>query len=102
MKYHQSKASTPIFHIKDLPWETIVPICSYGTSDLTSSESAYDRAEPDYEADSTLVDQPLDLRNEKDPRVFYFFKKKGPGGFEEKRKGRPIDSKSLRKGLISQ
>lgn len=33
-----SKASTSIFHIKDLPGETIVPICSYGTSDLTSSE----------------------------------------------------------------
>lgn len=41
---------------------------------------------PDYEADSTLVDQPLDLRNEKDPLVVYFFnyQKKGPGGFEEK------------------
>lgn len=28
--------------------------------------------DPNDEADSTLVDQPLDLRNEKDPRVIYF------------------------------
>ena len=41
-----SKAETYIFQIKDLPGETIVPICSYGTSALTSSESAYDRGLP--------------------------------------------------------
>ena len=90
------ESSTSIFHIKEIPGGTIVPICSYGTSDLTWSESADSRGRPRLRG--WFYSRRSATRNEKDPRVIYFcYIKKRSGSFFREGGSWPISLNQLSK-----